>query len=389
MRATVSDMGPCCLHACSASTTPRAGCWAGSVPRWRTTRVAAFLSRDLRAMVASCGGSTPRPSPPATAMCVDHTPSAPSCQPPHPGRGRRSASPASPCWTSQDLMQTDEGGPRPYQCAGRQPAHPVQPPSMPASCSGCSPSCSEQLPEIGDREKPVLVFFFDRPPAVQGCAQGAAGKELVVHPLQRGGRLFHDQSPADIPDSVLGQRQPGAARPTLLHPSDQKAVRIAANAPCGPTRPSTPPGNPLNWGSGRRLISPARRGGRPNVVDRAFIAPPGQPASAPERGRAPKRLFRAHCSTADTTPRRTGSPRSERLQRHRHRRWRTASRPTRAAVCWMQMGILFGHTGPVVASRRGGADRRQNVARTLGNEVGRQLMRGVLGSLLGSSKRRR
>ena len=53
-------------------------------------------------------------------------------------------------------------------------------------------------------------------------------------------------------------------------------------------------------------------------------------------------------------------------------------------------GILFGRTGPRGGQHDGVVQTAaKSVARTLGNEVGRQLVRGVLGSLLGGSKRRR
>ena len=64
-------------------------------------------------------------------------------------------------------------------------------------------------------------------------------------------------------------------------------MRIAANTPAGQPLPRTPPEPSLNWGSGRRLVSCSTRRGA-SVVERAFIAPPGQPhrpPSAAERRR--------------------------------------------------------------------------------------------------------
>lgn len=92
----------------------------------------------------------------------------------------------------------------------------------------------EQLPEVGDPDKPVLVFFFDEAHLLFNDAPKALLEkiELVVRLIRSKGVgvYFVTQSPADIPDSVLGQlgnRVQHALR--AFTPSDQKAVRIAAN----------------------------------------------------------------------------------------------------------------------------------------------------------------
>src|SRR5688572_26250504 len=137
----------------------------------------------------------------------------------------------------------------------------------------------EQLPEVGDPEKPKLVFFFDEAHLLFDEAPKALTEkvEQVVRLIRSKGVgvYFVTQNPLDVPDSVLGQlgnRVQHALR--AFTPRDQKAVKTAADT----LRP-----NPkLNaqkviteLGVGEALVSLLDEKGRPTIVERAFIVPPG------------------------------------------------------------------------------------------------------------------
>ena len=253
----------------------------------------------------------------------------------------------------------------------------------------------EQLPEVGDPDKPVLVFFFDEAHLLFNDAPWALLEkiELVVRLIRSKGVgvYFVTQSPADIPDSVLGQlgnRVQHALR--AFTPSDQKAVRIAANTlRANPAFDAA--GAITELGVGEALVSLLDEKGRPNVVERAFIAPPASrigPLSEAERlalirgsllyGRYEKTedrdsaFERLNGSKAAATP--DGETKTD----------------TEGGLLDALNGILFGRTGPRGGQHDGVVQTAaRSVARTIGSEVGRQLVRGVLGSLLGGNKRRR
>ncbi|MDR1936514.1 MAG: DUF853 domain-containing protein, partial [Candidatus Accumulibacter sp.] len=136
----------------------------------------------------------------------------------------------------------------------------------------------EQLPEVGDPDKPKLVFFFDEAHLLFSEAPPALLEKIeqVVRLIRSKGVgvYFVTQNPLDIPDKVLGQlgnRVQHALR--AFTPRDQKAVATAA----GTLRP-----NPAfdaaaaitELGVGEALVSFLDEQGRPSVVERAFILPP-------------------------------------------------------------------------------------------------------------------
>jgi DNA helicase HerA-like ATPase len=137
----------------------------------------------------------------------------------------------------------------------------------------------ETLPEVGDRDKPKLVFFFDEAHLLFADAPRALLEkvEQVVRLVRSKGVgvYFVTQNPLDIPDTVLGQlgnRVQHALR--AFTPRDQKAVRAAAQ---------TMRANPAfdaetaisELGVGEALVSFLDDKGRPAVVERAFVAAPG------------------------------------------------------------------------------------------------------------------
>ena len=148
----------------------------------------------------------------------------------------------------------------------------------------------ETLPEVGDADKPKLVFFFDEAHLLFDSAPKnlmTAIEQVVRLIRSKGvGVYFITQNPLDVPDVVLGQlgnRAQHALR--AFTPRDQKAVKAAAetfrqNASFNTSEVIT------QLGVGEALVSMLEKGGTPAVVSRSLIAPPGSrvaPITAEER----------------------------------------------------------------------------------------------------------
>ena len=136
----------------------------------------------------------------------------------------------------------------------------------------------EQLPEVGDLDKPKLVFFFDEAHLLFNGAPKAllTAVEQVVRLIRSKGVgvYFVTQNPLDVPDTVLaqlGNRVQHALR--AFTPRDQKAVRAAAE-----TFRQNPKINTeqaiMQLGVGEALVSMLEGKGSPEMVERALIAPP-------------------------------------------------------------------------------------------------------------------
>lgn len=136
----------------------------------------------------------------------------------------------------------------------------------------------EQLPEVGDMDKPKLVFFFDEAHLLFDNASAALQQKIeqVVRLIRSKGVgiYFVTQNPLDLPESVLGQlgnRVQHALR--AFTPKDQKAVKTAAD---------TFRANPefkvdqaiTELGVGEALISCLDEQGTPQIVERAWVMPP-------------------------------------------------------------------------------------------------------------------
>lgn len=150
-------------------------------------------------------------------------------------------------------------------------------------------SIYEQLPEVGDLDKPKFVFFFDEAHVLFRNAPPALLEKIeqVVRLVRSKsvGIYFVTQNPLDIPETVLGQlgnRVQHALR--AYTPRDQKAVRTAAQT----MRPN--PGLNIEQaitqlGVGEALVSTLDSQGRPNLTERAWMVAPGSrigPAAASE-----------------------------------------------------------------------------------------------------------
>ncbi|MBC7802855.1 MAG: DUF853 domain-containing protein [Candidatus Parcubacteria bacterium] len=251
----------------------------------------------------------------------------------------------------------------------------------------------EQLPEVGDPEKPKLVFFFDEAHLLFNDAPKALLEKIeqVVRLIRSKGVgvYFVTQNPLDIPESVLGQlgnRVQHALR--AFTPKDQKAVKSAAET----MRP-----NPklkidqviTELGVGEALVSFLDEKGRPQVTERAFIVPPGSqlgPVSPDERRKAiASSAVAGHYEKA-----------VDRESAFEKLKARTAEKqqevPAPAAQSAPAPGnvlneILFGKTGPRGGQRDGLAQTlAKSAVRTMGSSVGREIIRGVLGSIFGKRR---
>lgn len=261
----------------------------------------------------------------------------------------------------------------------------------------------EQLPEIGDPEKPKLVFFFDEAHLLFNDAPKVLIEriELVVRLVRSKGVgvYFVTQNPLDVPDSVLGQlgnRVQHALR--AFTPRDQKAVASAAST----MRPN--PGLDIaaaitELAVGEALISFLDEKGRPSVTERVFVIPPGSqlgPITAEQRkalidgslvaGVYEKAVDRESAfeilrdRTASAVPAKPGDAPAA----------AGATAPGGATDSMMDglKELLFGRTGPRGGQHDGLVQTMaKSTVRTVGNSLGKEILRGVLGGILGNKKR--
>ncbi|GAB3735714.1 DUF853 family protein [Silanimonas algicola] len=256
----------------------------------------------------------------------------------------------------------------------------------------------ETLPEVGDLDKPKLVFVFDEahllfadcPPSLQQRI------EQVVRLIRSKGVgvYFCTQSPSDIPDVVLaqlGHRIQHALR--AFTPRDQRAVRVAAETFV--PNPALDTARAISeLGVGEALVSTLQGGGRPSMVERTVMAPPGcrlGAISAEERaalrtqsGLAGKYdLPLDRDSAAEMLERRAAQAEAPRGSPPPG----ASTPPTRGeapeAKPTNRLNEFLWGTG-----RRQGAveTMAKSAARTVGSQLGRSLLRGVLGGFLGGRR---
>ncbi|GIL07088.1 MAG: ATP-binding protein [Betaproteobacteria bacterium] len=253
----------------------------------------------------------------------------------------------------------------------------------------------ENLPEVGDRDKPKLVFFFDEAHLLFSEAPPALLEkvEQVVRLIRSKGVgvYFVTQNPLDIPEKVLGQlgnRVQHALR--AFTPRDQKAVNSVAET----MRP-----NPkldlkaaiLELAVGEALISLLDAKGTPSVTERAWVYPPSSqigPIAPEER----KRLIQ---SSVVAGVYEKAVDRESAFEMLKQRAEAAPAAPGKApaeAAAGGALGglkdILFGSTGPRGGRREGIVDAlAKSAARSVGSSIAREITRGVLGSLLGGRRR--
>jgi DNA helicase HerA-like ATPase len=259
----------------------------------------------------------------------------------------------------------------------------------------------EVMPEVGDPERPRLVFFFDEAHLLFDEAPKALIEkvEQVVKLIRSKGVgvYFVTQNPIDVPESVLaqlGNRVQHALR--AYTPREQRAVATAADT--FRPNPELDVGETITrLGVGEALVSTLQQGGVPSMVERTLIRPPSSRlgtiadteraslmasspvglkyATAIDRESAYELLKKRAAETATAAPAEDDDERESR---------RSTSSRRRSTQREGQGGI-----GGILGDLLGANSRRQGVAeaavksvvRSVGSSLGRELVRGILGSL--------
>ncbi len=242
----------------------------------------------------------------------------------------------------------------------------------------------ENLPEVGDLEKPKMVFFFDEAHLLFSDAPAALLQKIeqVVRLVRSKsvGVYFVSQNPLDIPDVVLGQlgnRVQHALR--AFTPRDQKAVKAAATTfrenPNLDTEAAI-----TELGVGEALVSMLDEKGTPGIVRRALIAPPHSHLGAitPDERRAviQSSILAGHYEAA--------VDRESAYEMIKERRLKTEAEVRQQAE-ESKPSPVMDTAGDLMGAFATSA------ARAVGSSLGRQIIRGVLGSMFGggTSRRRR
>ena len=252
----------------------------------------------------------------------------------------------------------------------------------------------ERLPEVGDRDKPKLVFFFDEAHLLFSDAPRALLDKIeqVVRLIRSKGVgvFFVTQNPLDVPDIVLGQlgnRVQHALR--AFTPRDQKAVKAAA---------STMRANPAldtekaitELGVGEALVSFLDEKGRPGIVQRAFVLPPASRIGAITTDERKAVLDKSPVKGIyDKTVDRESA--YEKLASRAAVSAGAVGPGTAGASSGGFIDVLKGSLGGLMT----GSGRKDSLVeamaksamRSVGSTVGREIVRGVLGSLMGGRRR--
>jgi DNA helicase HerA-like ATPase len=253
----------------------------------------------------------------------------------------------------------------------------------------------ETLPEVGDLDKPKLVFVFDEahllfddaPPALQQRV------EQVVRLIRSKGVgvYFCSQFPDDVPDNILGQlgnRVQHALR--AFTPRDQKAVKTAAETFV--PNPSLDVAQTISkLGTGEALVSTLQDKGVPMPVEKTLVAPP--------------RCRMGAITESERAQLRAGSPLGGKYDQRVDRDSAAEMLAKKASTAAVQAEAPPARTreqdetedsgfSQAIKDAVFGTRRRQGMvetmakqtARTVGNRIGQQIVRGVLGSIFGGRR---
>ena len=268
----------------------------------------------------------------------------------------------------------------------------------------------EHLPEVGDPDKPKLVFFFDEAHLLFTDAEPSLIQKIeqVVRLIRSKGVgvFFVTQNPLDVPDTVLGQlgnRVQHALR--AFTPRDQKAVTTAATTLRANPKIKTEDAI-TQLGVGEALVSFLDEKGTPAIVERAWILPPASRIGAitdaeraavinasPLKGHYEQAVDRESAyeklhartierqgngaATAGPAPG-SGAPMAGPPPAG------PAPAPAGPSIGSQISAVLFGTTGPRGGHHEGLIDvAAKSMTRSVSSGVGRQIVRGVLGSILG------
>lgn len=252
----------------------------------------------------------------------------------------------------------------------------------------------ERLPEVGDLPKPKFVLFFDEAHLLfSDIPRALLEKVEQVVRLVRSkgvGVYFVTQNPRDIPDNVLGQlgnRIQHALR--AFTPRDQSSVKAAAET--FRANPKIDTATVLTeLGVGEALVSLLDERGQPSVVDRAFIVPPRSqigPISPQQRQELIQHsivtgVYEQSIDRESAYERLVAATRNSPGQRN--------AGPVSGEGILGQ--IVSGAVGGITGARARQSDTvvealSKNFTRTIANTAGRAIVRGLMGSLFGGTRR--
>ena len=263
----------------------------------------------------------------------------------------------------------------------------------------------EQLPEIGDPEKPKLVFFFDEAHLLFNEAPKVLIErmELLVRLIRSKGVgvYFVTQNPLDVPETVLGQlgnRVQHALR--AFTPRDQKAVK--ASAQTMRANPSLDIEKAITeLAVGEALVSFLDEKGRPGITQQAFVMLPGSQLGpiTPEQRKAlldnslvagvyEKAIDRESAYETLKGAQPTSAAGSNGTSSANNSSVPSSNETGDNSLLGGLGDVLFGRTGPRGAKQDGLAQAMvKSAVRTIGSSVGREIVRGVLGGILGGRRR--
>lgn len=259
----------------------------------------------------------------------------------------------------------------------------------------------EDLPEVGDQDKPRLVFFFDEAHLLFEDAPKALVEkvEMVVRLIRSKGIgiYFITQSPLDIPEDVLGQlgnRVQHALR--AFTPKDKKAVRATAQTmrenPAFDSETAI-----MELGVGEALVSTLEEDGIPSIVERTMVRPPVSrigPVTEAERGEVLKASPFAGRYDKEIDRESAHEKLKARVQKiEAPEPGPTLNKfPTAAQKAAAQQQTAA--TSRAAAKPKGRQRQTvtealtKSVVRSIGSSVGRQIGRGLLGGIMGTRRRR-
>ena len=248
----------------------------------------------------------------------------------------------------------------------------------------------EKLPEVGDPDKPRLVFFFDEAHLLFTDIPSVLEQKIeqVVRLIRSKGVgiYFVTQNPLDVPEVILGQlgnRVQHALR--AFTPQDQKAVRSAAQT-FRPNPKFDVATSITELAVGEALVSFLDDKGIPLPVERALVCPPhSQIGPIPPEAR--QQILRSSI-VAGVYEHAVDRESAYEILKGRAVRATAPGQPSPSSpASWLpNLGTILGGS----AGRRGDSlaeAAMKSAARAMGSSVGRQIVRGLLGSILGGSRR--
>ncbi len=295
-----------------------------------------------------------------------------------------------PALNISDIMQTDAQGRGMINILSADKL--MQSPSVYSTfLLGLLSELFENLPEIGDPEKPKLVFFFDEAHLLFKDTPSALLDKIeqVVRLIRSKGVgvYFVTQNPDDIPENILGQlgnRVQHALR--AFTPRDQKAVKAAAQTMRA--NPDLDVANAITeLGVGEALVSTLDEKGRPTVVERALIVPP-QSQIGPIDEATCQQLIRASVLYGHYEAEVDRESAYEVLKARAEQVVNAQEAPGESG------GMLDGMFGGGGVKSSSGRSREgvvealaKSAARAIGSQLGKQILRGVLGAIMGGKGR--